>query len=290
MKVSGFTFVRNGVKFDYPFIESIRSVLPVCDELIVAVGNSDDDTLERIKKINDPKIKIIETVWDDTLREGGMVLADETNKALDAISSDSDWAFYAQADEVFHEKDMEAIRQAMLEYKDDLRIEGLLFQHINFFGSYDYIADSHKWVKDEIRVIRNNKNIRSWKDAMSFRKGGKVLHVKKIDATIYHYGWVKDPRTQMAKRKEFEKLWHDDEWVEKNIAVADEFDYQNIDVLSEFKGTHPAVMHERIQRANWKFSFDPVKALKVSSRIRFLNFVYRNTGWNIGKFKNYKKL
>ncbi|MEI6123040.1 MAG: glycosyltransferase family 2 protein [Bacteroidota bacterium] len=290
MKVSGFTFIRNGVKYDYPFIESIRSILPICDEVVVAVGRSDDHTLEMIEKINNPKIKIIETVWDETLREGGRVLADETNKALNAISADSHWAFYVQADEVFHEQDLEAIRQAMIRYKDDKRVEGLLFRHVNFFGSYDYVADSHKWVKDEIRIIRNDKNIRSWKDAMSFRNGEKVLYVKKIDATIYHYGWVKDPRTQMEKRKEFEKLWHDDAWVEKNVAVADEFDYQHIDVLSEFNGTHPAVMLDRIERVNWKFSFNPVKAMRVSLRIRFLNFVYRHTGWNIGQFKNYKEI
>lgn len=290
MKVSGFTFVRNGVKYDYPIVEGIRSLLPVCDEVVVAVGNSDDGTLDLIRSIGNPKIKIIETIWDESLREGGRVLAVETNKALDAISPDSTWAFYMQADEVYHENDMKAIREAMLKYKDDQRVEGLLFTHLNFYGSYDYIADSHKWVKDEVRIIRNLKSIRSWKDAMSFRKNGEKLRVKKIDATIYHYGWVKDPRTQMEKRKDFEKLWHDDDWVEKNVAVADEFDYQNIDVLSEFKGTHPEVMLARIEKANWKFSFDPVKALKVSPRIRFLNFVYRTTGINIGQFKNYKKI
>jgi len=290
MKVSGFTFIRNGVKYDFPVVESIKSILPVCDEMIVAVGNSEDNTLELIKSINDPKIKIIETIWDDSLREGGRVLAVETDKAFDAVAADSDWAFYVQADEVFHEKDLKAIHDAMLRYKDDKRVEGLIFSYINFFGSYDYVADSHKWFKDEIRVIRNDKSIRSWKDAMSFRRGDKVLNVKKVNADIFHYGWVKDPRTQMAKRKDFEKLWHDDNWVNENVGDADEFDYQNIDILSLYKGTHPAVMQERIERVNWKFSFDPVKAMKVSFRIKLLNFLHKTTGWKIGLFKNYKEI
>lgn len=290
MKVSGFTFVRNGVKYDYPVVESILSILPVCDELVVAVGNSEDNTLELIKSINDPKIKIIETIWDDSLREGGRVLAVETDKAFDAIADDSDWAFYVQADEVFHEKDMKAIYDAMVLYKDDKRVEGLIFRYLNFFGSYDYVADSHKWLKDEIRVIRNDKTIRSWKDAMSFRRDAKVLNVKRVDADIFHYGWVKDPRTQMVKRKDFEKLWHDDNWVDKNVGDADEFDYQNIDMLSLYQGTHPGVMKERIERVNWKFSFDPVKRLKVSFRIKLLNFVHKYLGWKIGLFKNYKEI
>jgi glycosyltransferase involved in cell wall biosynthesis len=142
MKVSGFSFIKNALKFDYPIIEAITSILPICDEFIVAVGKSDDDTLEYIKSINSPKIKILETVWDDSLREGGRVLADETNKAFRAISADSDWAFYIQGDEVIHEKYLDNIKAAMVKYKDDKAVDGLVFDHLNFYGSYDYIADS----------------------------------------------------------------------------------------------------------------------------------------------------
>jgi hypothetical protein len=269
MKVSGFTFIRNAIKYDFPVVESIRSILPICDEFIIAVGNSEDETLDLIKNINDPKIKIIETTWDDSLRDGGRVLAVETDKAFDAIADDSDWAFYIQGDEVFHEKDLSEIYTAMKTYTDEARVEGFVFHYVNFYGSYDYIADSHKWLKDEIRVIRNDKSIRSWKDAMSFRRNGKVLRCKALDIDVFHYGWVKDPRTQMQKRKDFERLWHDDTYVESKIAVADEFDYQNIDTLKKYKGTHPAVMQERINRVNWTFSFDPVKSMKVSPRIKF---------------------
>lgn len=288
MKVSGFTFVRNAVKFDYPIIEAIQSILPLCDEFVVAVGNSEDDSLGLIRSIPSSKIRIIETVWDDSLRQGGRVLAVETNKALRAISFDSDWAFYIQADEVFHENDLPGIKVAMLKWKEDKRVEGLLFRHINFYGSYDYLADSHKWTKNEIRIIRNDKSISSYKDAMSFRKGNEKLKVKFVDATIYHYGWVKNPTTQQIKRKEFDKMWHDDAWIEKNISKVDEFDYSKIDSLSRFQGTHPKVMQKKIKSKNWTFSFDPTKGIKQSLRIRLLNFIHKKTGWNIGEFKNYK--
>jgi hypothetical protein len=287
MKVSGFTFVRNAVKFDYPVVEGIKSILPICDEVVVAVGNSEDDTLDLIKSIGSPKIKIIETVWDDSLREGGKVLAIETNKAFDAVSPESDWAFYIQADEVFHEDDLPKIKSAMEKWRDVQRVEGLLFNHINFYGTYDYYADSHRWQKKEIRVIRNDKTIRSWKDGMSFRKNGKKLRVKFVDATIYHYGWVKSPYIQQKKRESFDRLWHDDAYIEKNI-VAPEFDYSKIDSVARYTGTHPKVMHQRIARQNWKFEFDKSKALKTSLRLRLLNFLYKKTGINIGEFKNYK--
>ncbi len=288
MKVSGFSFIKNALKYDYPIMEAIHSILPICDEFVIAVGKSDDDTLNFIKSIDSPKIKIIETVWDEKLREGGRVLSDETNKAYRSIAPDSDWCFYIQGDEVIHEKYLDAIKNAMVKYKDDKQVDGLLFEHLNFYGSYDYIADSRNWNKKEIRVIKNNNEFYSYKDAMSFRKGKDVkLDVVMVDACIYHYGWVKQPEAMQLKQLEFHKLWHDDKWVEENIPKVDEFDYSKIDSVSLFKGTHPKVMQERLKRLNWKFSFDPTKGKKQSVRKRVLNFIYQETGLHIGEFKNY---
>ncbi len=288
MKVSGFTIVRNGQKFDYPFIESIRSLLPLCDEVIVAVGNSEDDTHAMVESINSPKIKIIQTIWDDSLREGGRVLAVETDKAKAAISPDADWGIYLQADEVLHEQDYPVVRKAMEDNLADKRVDGLLFDHLNFYGSFDFLADSRRWSYKQIRVIRNDPAINSFRDAMSFRKNGKNLRVKKINATVYHYGWVRTPDAMQKKLETFQKLWHDDDWIEKNVTKADEFDYSQIDSLAHFKGTHPEVMKERIERMNWKFSFDPTKGIKLSLRLRILNWLEKKHGIEIGKFKTYK--
>lgn len=288
MKVSGFTIIRNGEKFDYPFIESIRSVLPLCDEMIVAVGNSDDNTLEMVKQINSPKIKILQTVWDDSLREGGRVLAVETDKAKAAIASDADWGIYIQGDEVLHEQDYPTIKKAMQENLNRLDVDGLLFDHLNFYGSFDYIADSRKWSYKQIRVIRNDPAIKSFRDAISFMKNGKRLRVKKINATVYHYGWVRKPDAMQEKMEAFNKMWHDDNWMQQNFVKLDEFDYSNIDSLSHFTKTHPAVMDERIKRMNWKFSFDPTTRIKLPPRLRFLNWLEKKYGLEIGKFRTYK--
>ena len=140
MKVSGFTFIRNAIKYDYPIVEAILSILPICDEFIIAVGNSDDDTLALIQKIDSQKIKIIQTVWDDSLRANGEVLAIETNKAFKAISPDSDWAFYIQGDEIVHEKYLNSIQLTMQRYVFDYEVDGLLFDYKHFYGSYDFIG------------------------------------------------------------------------------------------------------------------------------------------------------
>lgn len=287
MKVSGFTIVRNAIKYDYPIVEAILSILPIVDEFIVSVGNSDDQTLNLIKSIPSEKIKIIESVWNDELREGGKVLAIETNKAMDAISNDSDWAFYIQADEVIHEKFHPVILDGLkknLHYKE---IDGLLFQYLHFYGSYKYIGNSRKWYRNEIRIVRNNKKIRSYKDAQGFRMENQKLKVKLLDAYVYHYGWVKNPYHQQEKQKSFHKMWHDDDWMKKNVSVADEFDYTMIDSLENFSGTHPAVLHERLKKMNWNFEFNP-KNRKLSAKDRLLVLIEKITGWRAGEYKNYK--
>lgn len=287
MKVSGFTFVRNAIKFDYPVVESILSILPVCHEMIVAVGRSEDKTRDLIESIASPKIRIIDTTWDESLREGGRVLAMETNKAFNAISPDSDWAFYIQADEVVHETFLPGLQDAMERWKNEKNVEGLLFNYLHFYGSYDYIGNSRRWYRKEVRIIRNDKNIHSYKDAQGFRKNDKCLKVKQLDAFIYHYGWVKPPEFMQSKLESFHKLWHDEQWIKKNVPNVESFDYSGIDSLDRFKGTHPKVMQERINRKNWQFSFDPA-ATNFSVPARILHYIEKIAGRRIGEFRNYE--
>jgi glycosyltransferase involved in cell wall biosynthesis len=290
MKVSGFTLVRNAIKYDYPVVESIQSILPLCDEVVVAVGNSDDATLDLIKSIHPTKIRIIETVWDDTLREGGRVLAVETDKAFCATAADSDWCFYIQADEVIHEKYHDTIHATMLQWKDDPSVDGLLFNYLHFYGAYEYVADAYNWYRKEIRIVRRNNGVYSHGDAQGFRKKeNEKLCVKLIDAYVYHYGWVKDPQAQQRKQETFHLLWHDEKWVEKHITKTNKFDYSQIDSLQLFGGTHPTVMLPRIARQDWTFVFD-VRKSKMKWKYRLRRWIEQNFGWSVGEYRNYKQL
>src|ERR1035437_1408697 len=286
MKVTGFTFIRNAIKFDYPVVESITSILPLCDEFIVAVGNSDDGTRQLIEHINSPKIRIIDTQWDDTLREGGQVLAVETNKALDAISDDTDWAFYIQGDEVVHEQYLPEIRKSMEQWKDNPEVEGLVFNYLHFYGSYDFVGDSRRWYRREVRIIRNNKRIRSYRDAQGFRLDGRKLKVKCIDACMYHYGWVKPPEKQQLKQYHFNRYWDNQEREINKETIKEPFDYTQTDSVAWFKETHPKVLQERIKKMNWKFDVDPTQK-KLSLRFRFLHWIEKKTGWRVGEYRNY---
>lgn len=289
MKVVGFSFIRNAIKYDYPIIEAITSILPICDKFIIAVGQSDDKTRDLILSIDSHKIKIIDTKWNENLRQGGRVLADETNKALLSIGEDADWAFYIQGDEVVHEKYLWNIKESMEKFKNDKSVEGLLFNYKHFYGSYDYIGDSKRWYRKEIRIVRPNKDISSYRDAQGFRLNDRKLRVKEIDAYIYHYGWVKSPEKQQEKAKYFNSLWHDQEWITKNIEPVTKFDYSNIDSLKLFQGTHPKVMQKRIESVNWKFDFDPTKK-NFGFKAKLLHSIEKLIGWRVGEYKNYKTI
>ena len=270
-------------------MEAILSVLPVVDEFVVLVGNSDDDTRKVIESIGSSKIRIYDSVWDDSLRKGGQVLAVETDKAMDLIGPGFDWAFYIQADEVIHEMYHPAILDAMNRWKNDAQVEGLLFDYVHFYGDYNYIGDSRKWYRAEIRIVRPNIGIHSWKDAQGFRKENRKLNVRKIEASVFHYGWVKPPEKQQAKQQYFHKLWHDDRWMEENIPDQPQFDYSGIDSVAMFTGTHPAPMKERVLAQSWKVEIDPAKK-KLSLRYKFLMFIEHFTGWRPGEYKNYSRI
>jgi hypothetical protein len=292
MKVAGFTFIRNAIKNDYSIVEAITSILPICDEFVVAHGNSDDSTLELLKSINSEKIRIIQTTWDDTVREGGRTFALETDKAFAAISKDVDWAFYIQGDECVHEKYLPLIKKEMETCLDNKKIEGLLFNYKHFYGSYDFVAHSRRWYRREVRIIRNLPGMHSYKDAQGFRYNGRKIKVKHIDAYIYHYGWVKPPEGLTNKVRNFNKFYTtNDEWIEETYPEQSAFDYKNADELFHFNESHPKVFQSRVERSNWKFNFDPTLSKnKLPLRRKILAWIEKVTGARLFEYKNYDKI
>lgn len=273
---------------DYPVVESIRSILPVVDEMIVLVGDSKDDTEGLIRSINDPKIKIHHSVWDPQVRQGGSVLAIETNKAFLLTDPAADWAFYIQADEVVHEQYHTAILKGCSKYKDDKRVQGLLFTYLHFYGTYSYVGDSRKWYSHEVRIIRNDKSISAYRDAQGFRAGNTKLKVKPIDACVYHYGWVKSPAQMKLKLKETGRLWNPGAPEVAGVPDPNDiFDFNDYDSITKFTGSHPAVMQQRIQHQDWQLNIDPGKK-KFTLKNRLLYWFEKLTGKRLFEFRNYR--
>ncbi|HVW62408.1 MAG TPA: hypothetical protein VHC48_20295 [Puia sp.] len=320
MTISGFTMVRNGTKYYYPIKQAISSILPLVDEFVVALGASDPDdrTFEEIQSIGSDKIRIIHTVWDLEKYPRGMEHAHQTDIAKAACKGD--WLFYVQSDEVVHEDDLPKIRQRCEELLHDTSIEGLLFKYRHFWGDYDHYITSHAWYANEIRIVRNDPDIHSWESAQSFRripnfdgihyrekKGTYKLKVARVDAYINHYGWVRPPQYMQNKRKAMEVIHRGQAVAEAQFKQEKaDFDYGDISLLTTFKGTHPAVMEERIRLFNWSDQLEkqqrehletarkngkPVHKHKHERmKYRILTFIEQNFlgGRQIFSFRNYR--
>ncbi len=288
------------------------SALSLVDEFVVAVGKGypDDETRKEIESIGSPKIRIIDTEWDLDRYPGGTEYAHQTDIAREQCSGD--WLFYLQSDEVLHEKYINRIKNACYENSNNKNVEGFLFSFLHFWGDYSHYHRSHAWYPDEIRIIRNDPEIHSWKDAQSFRRifnfdgsdytkkeNTRKLNVKKLDVAIYHYGWVRPPDLMQDKRKEFAKAYRGTEASErehKNDKLY--FDYGPLSKLEIFGDSHPAVMKVWIAKFNWKDLLQySGRTDKNRRRYKHEKFKYRLItfleqkilgGRRIGGFKNYK--
>ncbi|MBI9072002.1 MAG: glycosyltransferase [Melioribacteraceae bacterium] len=309
MKISGFSFVRNGISLYYPIVEAVKSILPIVDEFVIAIGKSSegDNTREQIAAINDPKIKIIDTVWEEKYFKRGIINSIQTDIAMKECTGD--WLFYLQADEVVHEKYLNNIVKRCEELKDDDDVEGLLFRYKHFWGDYKHYHTGHGWYPNEIRIVKNKPEIHSWQSAQSFRKfeyydnprqeaGHSKLKVATVDAEVYHYGWVRPPHLMQNKKRALDSVhWGLNRAKDHYEKAPTEFDYGSLDLLGEFNDTHPEVMAEMISKFNWdeklQLSGKPNKYREPhkheTMKYRFISFVekYLNGGKNIGGFRNY---
>lgn len=309
MKISGFSFVRNGIKLYYPVVESVKSILPIVDEFVIAIGQGDEDDTTRaeIAAIGDPKIKIIDTTWEEKYFKKGVINAIQTNIAKQACQGD--WLFYLQADEVVHEKYLPVIQSRCEELLEREIVEGLLFRYKHFWGDYDHYHAGHGWYPYEIRIIRNRPDIYSWQSAQSFRRfdyydnprqagGHHKLKVTTVAAEIYHYGWVRPPDMMQNKSRALNTL----HWGIKRAAdyyekTPKEFDYGPLNRLAHFKGTHPKVMEAAIKKMDWQAKLqyhgkpnpyrEPHKHERLKYRLLSLLEKYITGDSQVGGFKNY---
>ncbi len=311
--------VKNAQKLYYPIKQAIESVLPICDEFIVALGDCDEDdkTLQEIQSINSEKIKIVNTVWDTEKYKTGTVNAQQTNVAKSYATGD--WVLYLQADEVIHEKYLPIIKQNCEKYLDAKEVEGFLFKYLHFYGDYNHYVNAHGWYKNEIRLVRNHKDIYSFASAQSFRyipnfdgisyrdrKNSRSLNVIKLDVFVYHYGWVRPPEYMQSKNKALATIHHGKKSAEEDYnKQSKKFDYGDLSKLKKFKGSHPKVLETWIEKFNWENELNygdkpkPNRYLLKHERTKYqiisffenlfgINLGYKN--WNILKPKKVLKI
>ncbi len=286
VKISGFTFIRNGLALGYPFVPSIRSLLPLCDEVIVNVPRSTDGTLEAVKAIGDAKIRVLETEWDENQRTRGQALSHHTNLALAECAGD--WCVYLQGDEVLHEDSIPAMRLAMERNLPDEVVQGLLVNYTHFYGSYSTIVYSFGWYYREVRVVRRRANARSVGDGQGFRTAeGEKLRVRDSGGQYHHYGFALEPKQMWVKKNNLSRLYGPRE---ANPTPRSEVFYDHDQKVRPFQGTHPAVMREIVDAAHWTYqSRAPLIRFRRNYFWEDIALLIKQcTGITLGVHKNYR--
>ena len=255
MRVSGFTIVRHAVTFGYPIAESLQSLLPLVDQLVVNVGDCDDGTWEAVQRLNDARIVAFRSTWDLTRREG-LTLSEETNKAL--ALCDGDWAIYLQADEVLHEEEAPAFRAALAKYRSG-GVQALSLRYYHFYGSYQtYKDDPRHWYRRATRIIRTGVGIQSVGDACAFMRADdgdwRKPRRRDLDLHVFHYGRVRPPAQMLDKQRNLERFYlgetsRTQHGLPAEMSLAEVWGDDRH--LRRFHGTHPAVMRERVESADW---------------------------------------
>lgn len=281
MKISGFTFLRNGTLMGYPYLESIKSILPLVDEFVVNVGAGNDDTYERILAIADPKIRIIRSQWNEGMHAKGFVYAQQ--KMIAQYNCTGDWAFYLEGDEVLHENDLDRIRDSMLLHLPNPKIEALAFHYHHFYGTPHQVATSAAWYRNEVRVIRNT--IRTYAPdglywvVMPSHRRGRYPYAAHTGAHIYHYGWARSAARMAEKIRRVAQYW--------DGVAAPTFDYGNIDskILTPFSGSHPKIIEEWLKN-DAEHNFSPNQDYRLSRRDkkhRISMQLEKWFGWDLSK-------
>ena len=283
MRIVGCSLVANALKLDFPILEAIGSILPLCDELIVNVGPSDDGTLDLIRGLGDPRLRVIEGRWDHT--QGSAMLAVETQRALDLARGD--WAIYIQADEILHEEGVEPFRNALKGAREDSRIEGLLVDFVHFYGTPDWVGASRSWYRREVRAVRLGAGLRSRGDAQGFRVGeeGRRVRARPGGATYYHYGWARPLDALRLKQATDDRLYHGGTGKRASLGEALPADVG----LRRFDGRHPARMAPWIASRRGRMSPGFTPRRWDGRRLSLLASlaVERVTGWRPFEYKNY---
>jgi hypothetical protein len=283
--ISGFTIVRNAVKLDYPIVPAIRSILDLCDEVVVNVGRSEDATRELVAGIGDPRMRILDAVWD--FSRGGGTLAFETNRAMAACGGT--WGVYIQADEVLHETGAAVLRERMQECADDARVEGLLVDYLHFFGDFDTIATDRHWYRREVRVVRLGTDVRSYSDAQGFRVGAAArrLRARRTGARMFHYGWARPPHSMRNKLVASQEIFT--EAVDRLAARAAQETLNRTPLLRRFAGAHPEVVAPWVaaRRRGAGRAVGPRRLRLGHVRLYLSDWIERLTGARLFEYRNY---
>lgn len=142
--LSGYTTTYNCVTQNYPFVESITSLLGFCDEVVVVDGGSTDGTVERLAEIAKGDSRLVVHVQKRDWNHPRSAVFDGQQKALARSICKSEWCWQMDVDEIVHETDYKKVRDLVKTLPKGMELVSLPI--IEYWGGKDKVrADIHSW-------------------------------------------------------------------------------------------------------------------------------------------------
>jgi glycosyltransferase involved in cell wall biosynthesis len=187
MRLSIYTFVKNGLYQDYHVVDMLRHHLPLADEIVVNEGYSTDGTFERISRI-DPKIKIFRSHWGQASSFDWFLKF--KNDARQACTGD--WCILLDCDEFIPEWEFDRLRHYLETTTDVLASLRL----VNFYANYKVFhrdPDKVNWPGRKVAIHRNVPEVEVWGDGSNVRLRGRPADegVSAEEFACHHFGFVR---------------------------------------------------------------------------------------------------
>jgi len=252
MSLGGNVCIRDGNRLDYPWRESIESLLPVCDLVVVCDASSTDGTLEEIRAWceREPKLRLCCYPWTDPKGDiefwvNWLNFCREHVPCTHHIQLD--------ADEVLDERSYPAVR----EYARDAPGHTVRCKRLNFWRDHRHLIPHGVCLGHEVIRLAPQ---RMWLPSDGAHPKGieAVMMAVNSRITVFHYGFLRNPDAYFAKSKLLHSYFfgsYDKRLVDAESDTANGGswmeairDVEWINRLVPYDGPHPAVAHQWLRQ------------------------------------------
>jgi glycosyltransferase involved in cell wall biosynthesis len=204
MRLSIYTFVKDGLFYDFHVVDMLRHHLPLADEIIVNEGYSSDGTYERIAHL-DPKVKVFRSHWGKpTSFDWFLGFKNEARRRCTG-----DWCILLDCDEFIPEWEFARLRdhlEAARECMVPLRL-------LNFYGNYKVYhrhPEKVNWPGRKMAIHRNLPEIEVWGDGSNVRRRGEEFDwgASAEEFVCHHFGFVRSAARLREKWRNLQGSLH----------------------------------------------------------------------------------
>jgi len=183
--ISAFCLTTNSDTWGYPYIESIKSFLPIVDELIIIDGGSTDSTIDNIKALSS-KIRIVndkDTKWEDVWKYSRM--SHNFDRGFQECKGDVVIKF--DIDNILLERHEKLLKDDLLKLKES-RAYSITFNKRNVQVKNHYYLKKPKTLAVNKRLCKENRiNAHYGLDINNWGWGNEAIESKRFKNGI-HYG------------------------------------------------------------------------------------------------------